>query len=464
MTDLSNDTLNISQDEAEYCARIDKEHVVHSWSAQDDGHQPTVITGGNGNYVWDSTGKRYLDFTSQAWYANIGHNNQRVLDAIAGAAGGIACVGGSATLPKSKLTEKILSLLPQNYDRIFYGCNGSDAIEAAIKTARLVTGRQNVISFWNAYHGSSMAATSVTGLKYLRVDFGEPVPGTIFVPPPYHYRSPLAGADQEETDARTVKYLKKTIEQAGPETVAAVIGEPFNATTGMVPGPDFWRKVRAVCDEYDLLLIGDEVVSGFGRTGRWFARDLYNYKPDIIVFAKGLTSGYLPLSAAVFNKKVTDGFVGRVWPHGLTYSGHTLCCAAALENLSVIEDEGLIENAASMGEHLAAGLRELQENHPCVGDVRSIGLYGAIELVVDRETKEPFPPDARLADGDGPAPGIALETAALLNGKGILVNALRVQGIVKFSPPLTITSKEIDLVMAELDVALSRADALVRQR
>lgn len=445
--------------EFERWAAIDQGALMHSWAVQND-YAPQIAMKAEGNYVWDHTGRRYLDFTAQQWHANVGHNHPRVVNAIADAASNLASVSAMATRPRLELADKILSLMPESYSRVYFGSNGSDANETALKTARLITGRQGVISFWNAYHGGSMAATSVTGLAYLRAGFGQPVPGTHLVPGPYHYRSPLAGATQSETEQRTVDFIRQTIEYAGPETIAAVIGEPFNATAGMVPSPTFWRKIRALCDEFGILLIGDEVVAGFGRTGRWFGCDYYDYEPDIVTFAKGMTSGYLPLSAAVFRRNITEQLEGTLWPHGFTYSGNTLCCVAGLANIAVIEEENLVERAAEMGDVLKDGFETLKANHPCVGDVRCIGLYAAIELVQDRATKAAFPDDCRLEADNDKAPGIAVEVANLLKARGILVNAMRVQGIVKVSPPLTITREEVERVVSELDDILTRVDAL----
>lgn len=444
-------------EEFQRLADIDRRELMHSWAVQSE-HDPQVAIHADGNYVWDHDGRRYLDFTAQQWHANIGHNDNRVLDAVIQAATGLSSVSSFATGPRLELAHKILDLLPRSYSRVFFGCNGSDATEAALKTARLATGRQGVVSFWNAYHGASMAATSATGLRNLRTGFGQPVPGTIFVPGPYHYRSPIAGATQDETDQRTVDYIRQAVEQAGPESIAALIGEPFNATAGIVPGRGFWPAVRELCDEYGIVLIGDEVVAGFGRTGHWFARDYYDYEPDIIVFAKGLTSGYLPLSAAVFRRNITDRIDDILWPHGLTYSGHTLCCVAGLANIAVIEQDGLVDHAAKMGRMLSEGLEALRERHASVGDVRSLGLYGAIELVADRDAKTPFPSETQLEPGHDEPPGVALEIASILRRRGVLVNAMRVEGIVKFSPPLTIQPEEITFVLDSLDDVLSRVD------
>jgi taurine--2-oxoglutarate transaminase len=444
----------------DHLVRLDREHVMHNWAVQAE-YTPEFIVRADGNYVWSAAGDRYLDFTAQQWHASVGHNNQAVLGAIKDAVNDLAAISSFATPPRAKLAEKLLSLLPAGYSRIFFGSNGSDANEAAIKTARMVTGRQGVISFWNAYHGASMAATSATGLPYLRTGFGQPVPGHYYVPAPYHYRSPIAGRDQDETDSNTIEYIRRTIEQIGPETIAAIIGEPFNATAGIIPGWTFWSGLREVCDEHGILLIGDEVVTGFGRSGTWFARDQFAYEPDVIVLAKGLTSGYLPLSAAVFHRRVTEKVDTELWAHGLTYAGHPVCCAAALANIAAIEEQGLIAHAAEMGEHLRQGLSTLKADHPSVGDVRCMGLYGAIELVANRSTKTPFPAETRIEPGDAPAKGVALEIGDILKRRGILVNAMRVEGIVKCSPPLTIQRDEIDLVLEELDRVLGQLDRFV---
>lgn len=448
----------------EHLQRIDERHVVHSWMVQDE-YSSEIMTEAEGLYYCTTEGKRFLDFTSQAWFANVGHRNRRVMNAIVLQVEELACVHGLSTRPKLQLTEKLLGLLPGSYERIFYGLNGSDAIEIALKVARLVTGRQDVIAFHDEYHGASMGAASVTGVSRWRARTGTPVPGSIFVPSPYHYRSPLAGGTQEQTDQNTIDYLRFTIEKQGADTIAAVIGEPILTGTpagGVVPGLQYWRGVRRLCDEYGIMLISDEIVTAFGRTGHWFARDYYGYEPDVICLAKGLTSGYLPLSAAVFRDSVAERFQGRLLPHGLTYTGHPVCCAAALANVSVIEDDGLIENASSMGATLAAALQRLQQDHPCVGDARSLGLFAALELVSDRNTKASFPPWAVIGDGGKsatPQVPMGAQVAAALRNKGIIIRGAG--DIIKFAPPLTVSEEEIARVATELDEALSLADKYV---
>lgn len=443
----------------EALTRIDREHVVHSWTVQDD-YESKVIVGGQGHEFWDAGGRRYLDFTSQAWYANIGLGSEVVARAVAEQVAGAANIYGYGTLPKLRLTEKLLALLPSRYQRVFFGCNGSDAIESALKIARMITGRQTVIAFWGEYHGAAMGATSVTGLPGWMVDTGAPVPGTVFVPSPYHYRSPFGGPSQDDTDRLTLEFLRRTIEREGPETIAAVLGEPL-PTSGIacVPGPDYWRGVRALCDQYGLLLISDEIVSGFGRTGHWFARDHYDYEPDIICLAKGLTSGYLPLSAAVFRDDVAERFQSMTFRHGLTYAGHPVCCAAALANIEVLERRGLVGNAAAQGGRLTHELAVLAERHPSVGCATNLGLFAVIELVQDAERKLPFPDDLGLDGKPGTAAGMGGRVVAALLDRGIVVRGA--PECVAFAPPLGVTDDEIDRVMGALSEVLTQVDRLV---
>jgi taurine--2-oxoglutarate transaminase len=434
---------------------VDEDCVIHSWMAQDD-YRARMVVGAEGNYFWDSEGRRLLDFTSQAWYCGIGHGDRRVAEAIARQAHELPTIYGFGTRPKLELTERLLGLLPVDYGAVFYGCNGSDAVEAALKIARLVTGRQNVVAFHGEYHGASMGATSVTGLPGMRSGTGQPVPGTVFVPSPYHYRSPLAGATQAETDRATVDFLGQTLLQMDPGTVAALVGEPFSSGGGaVVPGPDYWKQVRALCDQYGIVLVADEIVSGFGRTGHWFARDHYDYVPDILCLAKGLTSGYLPLSAAVVTRSMLERFRGRPLPHGLTYSGHAVCCAAALATLDVIDGDDLVARAAKSGHHLAERLVELSERHPCVGHVQSLGLFAVIELVGDPATKAPLPGSAIVAE-DLPAGAPGSQLVSWMERHGIVVRGR--DSLVKVAPPLTVTTEEIDLAFDRLGEGLERLD------
>jgi taurine--2-oxoglutarate transaminase len=429
----------LSPAEVSTLQQVDRDHIVHSWTAQ-RAYVPKLVTRAAGNYFWDADGRRYLDFTSEAWYANIGHGEQRVARAVAAQVEQLACIYRFGTEPKLRLATKLLSLLPAGYRQIFFGCNGSDAVEFALKLARLVSGRQSVISFYGQYHGASMGATSVTGIPGWRSKIGQGVPGTIFVPAPSHRdRAPASGDGQEEIEADTLAYLRRTIEQTGPEAIAAVLGEPFTtAGPAVFPSRRYWKRVRALCDEYDLLLIADEVVSGFGRTGHWFARDYYDYEPDILCFGKGLTSGYLPLSATVFSAAVAERFADEVLPHGLTYSGHPVCCAAALANLQVIEEDDLVANARMMGAYLANGLHDLRTDHPIVGRAESLGLFAVLELESQRSSAE----GAEL----GP------DVMRVAEERGVIVRGA--EDRVAFAPPLTITKAELDVGLGVLDEAL----------
>jgi taurine--2-oxoglutarate transaminase len=358
------------------------------------------------------------------------------------------------------LAEKLLSLLPSSFERVFFGLNGSDAVEAALKIARLVTGRPDIIAFHHAYHGSSAGAMSVGGLARNRVM--PEVPGTIHVYPPYHYRSPLAGPTQEETEERTVAYLRKTIEAAGPENVAAVIGEPvMGSGVGVVPGREYWRKVSELCGEYGLLLIADEVITGFGRLGYWFARDYYDYLPDIMTLGKGLTSGYLPLSATVFRNNVCDLLEDRFLPHGLTNANHALCSAVGLANIAVIEEDDLIMIARARGDDLSKRIMDLADRHVCVGDVRHLGLFCVIELVQDPDSKSPFPIGARLEDGRYGEDDMSLQVRAAMYERGIRITAFRTNGIVALVPPLRIEVDEINRAVDALDEVLTMVDKLM---
>lgn len=436
---------------------IDRDQVLHSWGPQ-TAYEPKIIVGAQGCYYWDAEGRRYLDFISQAFYANIGHGERRVIDAITRQANQLVSVYSHGTIPKSRLTEKLLSLFPDSYGRVYFGSNGSDAVELALKVARLVTGRQNVVAFFDGYHGVSMGATSLSAEHRGRLGSGEPVPGTIFAPSPYHYRSPFQGVDQDDTDRRTVEFLRQVIEQAGPETVAAVIGEPYvTAGPGVIPGPAYWQQVRQLCDHYGILLISDEMITGLGRSGHWFARDHYDYEPDIICLGKGLSGGYAPISAAVFKTDVVEQFKDRHLPYGLTYAGHALSCAAALAAIDVIEQDKLIDQAVATSERLHDALRELQQNHPCIGDIRAIGLFVNIELVRNRDTKQPFPDNASIDNPDGPGgPGIAVHLGQRMRQHDIVIRAI--PNIIKLGPPLIIDWEEINRVTEQLDDVLTQVD------
>jgi 4-aminobutyrate aminotransferase-like enzyme len=438
-------------DEQAYSQALDRDRALFLHSFQSDAtYVPEVIARASGNYVWTADGRELLDFRSQAFFANVGHGERRVIDAVGDQLSRSGGIMNFATPAKLALGERLRGLLPESYGRFYFGLNGSDAIEVALKSARLLTGRQNVIAFQGEYHGATMGAASVSGARESRVGGGELVPGTILVPAPYHYRSPFGPGSPAEVEQRTVAFLRQTIDEVGADTIAAVVGEPFiSAGPGVVPGLGYWRQVEELCREQGIVLIADEVITGMGRSGAMFARDVYGYEPDILCLGKGLTGGYVPLSAVAFREPVGSELGQRFFPFVVTHAGHPVGCAAALACLDVIEDDDLVARGAEMGRQLHAAMLELAERHVCIGDVRSLGLFTNVEFVQDRATKTRFPEDAAV--------GVELERRLFDNG--VLVRGT--PHVLKLGPPLTIDRTEIDRVAELLDGHLEQLDQRV---
>jgi taurine--2-oxoglutarate transaminase len=447
----------MDSDTAAELTEIDRDRVLHSWGPQ-TAYTPSLVVGAEGCHFWDAQGRRYLDFTSQAFYANIGHGDRRVIAAITRQANELPSVYSHGTVPKSKLADKLLSLFPSSYGKVYFGSNGSDAVELALKVARLVTGRQNVVCFYDGYHGASMGATSVTAEHRGRLGAGELVPGTILAPTPYHYRSVLRGVDQDDTDRRTVAFLRQLIDQVGPRTVAAIIGEPYvTAGPGVVPGRMYWRQIRQLCDDYGILLISDEMITGFGRSGRWFARDHYDYEPDMICLGKGLSGGYAPISATVLKSDLVRRFADLPLPYGLTYAGHALSCAAALAVINVIEQDELIDRGIRISSVIGDALDELERKHACVGDVRRCGMFMSIEIVRDPESREQFSSEASLGDPEANnGPGIGVDVGQRMRERGIVIRAM--PNVLKLGPPLIVGRSEVDRAFGELNDLLALVD------
>jgi taurine---2-oxoglutarate transaminase len=434
--------------QAAYAEALDRDRALFLHSVQSDAtYVPEVIARASGNHVWTADGRKLLDFRSQAFFANIGHGDQRVIDAISDQLSRSGGIVNYATPAKLALGDRLRSVLPDSYERFYFGLSGSDAVELALRSARLLSGRQNVIAFQTEYHGATMGAASVSGARETRVGGGELVPGTILVPAPYHYRSPFGPGSPEEVEERAIAFLRQTIDEVGADTIAAVLGEPFiSAGPGVIPSHGYWRQVEALCREKGILLIADEVITGFGRSGKLFARDVYDYEPDIICMAKGLTGGYAPLSAVAFREPVGSELGGRFFPFILTHAGHPVGCAAALACLDVIEADDLVARSAEMGRHLHGAMLELAERHPSIGDVRSLGLFTNVEFVQDRPTKTCFPDDV--------SPGVELERR--LFDAGVLVRGT--PHVLKLGPPLTVEPNEINHVAELLDGQLDQLD------
>jgi len=428
-----------------------KVHNFFSWSAQ-DAVNPIAMVRGEGCYFWDADGRRYFDLNSQSMCMNIGHGERRVIDAIKAQAEELAYAGpGMVTRVRVELGEALATVTPPGLDHFFYGTGGADANENAVKMARAVTGRHKILARYRSYHGATYGAMSLTGDQ--RRWASEPgMAGVVRYYDPYKYRSLLyrEGDSDDEFTARCLAQIEETLMFEGPHTVAAILMETVTGTNGVIVPPDgYLQGVRALCDRYGILLICDEVMTGFGRTGAWFGVDHWGVVPDMITMAKGLTSAYLPLSAVAVNARVFDHFRTNVFYGGLTYSAHPICLAAALATLRVIQEDGLIGNAAAMGRVLADLLDELKAEHPAIGDVRSIGLLGCIELVKNRESKEPLAPYT----GGGE---VMPKLAAYLREHGVYTYVWR--NLLHTNPPLCVTEEQLRAVMAIVNDALTIAD------
>lgn len=435
----------------------DRAHVFHSWSAQEL-IDPLAVAGAEGSYFWDYDGRRYLDFTSGLVYTNIGYQHPKVVAAIQEQAARMTTFAPAfAVEARSEAARLIAERTPGDLDKIFFTNGGADAVEHALRMARLHTGRPKVLSAYRSYHGGTQQAVNVTGdPRRWASDSG--TAGVVHFWAPFLYRSRFYAETEEQECARALEHLETTIAFEGPSTIAAVILETIPGTAGvMPPPPGYLAGVRELCDKHGIVLVLDEVMAGFGRTGTWFAADLYDVVPDLMTFAKGVNSGYVPLGGVAISPEIAATFATRAYPGGLTYSGHPLACAAAVATINVMEEEGVVQNAASLGASVVGpGLRELAERHPSVGEVRGTGMFWAVELVRDRETREPLVP--YNASGEANAPMAAFAAAAKKAGLWPFVNMNRTHVV----PPLNTGEAELKEGLAALDAALSVADEYVR--
>src|SRR6187401_88607 len=366
---------------------LSRRHTLFEWSAQ-SAVDPIPVARAKGIYFWTPEGKRYIDFNSQLMCVNIGHGDERVIKAIQDQAATLAYANPfMATEPRAKLGEKLAAICPGDIDVFFFTNGGADAVENAVKLARLYTGRHKIMARYRSYHGATAAGMTLTGDP--RRWANEPgIPGVVRVLDPYH------GIQRGSDDAATsLAMIEEVIQLEGSHTIAAFILESVTGTNGiLIPPPGYMEGVRSLCDKYGILMIADEVMAGFGRTGRWFAIDHWNVVPDLITMAKGLTSAYVPLGAVGMRQKIADHFQDKVFSGGLTYNSHPLACATALATLQVYEDDRLIDNARRMGELMSELHAGLRAKHQAVGATRSIGLFGIVELVKARESMEPLAP------------------------------------------------------------------------
>lgn len=434
--------------------RNDRAHVFHSWSAQKL-LDPLVIAGGEGSWIWDEDGNRYLDFSSQLMNVNIGHQHPKLVAAIKAQADTLCTIAPiHANDARSEAARLIAEKAGGDLEMVFFTNGGAEANENAIRMARLHTGRHKVLATYRSYHGATAGSITLTGDP--RRWPSEPgVPGVVHVWGPYPYRSAFHATSPEEETERALAHLADTLMVEGAHTVAAIILEPVVGTNGiLVPPPGYLAGVRELCDRHGILLIADEVMAGFGRCGEWFSIQHWDVRPDLICFAKGVNSGYVPLGGVIISRAVADTFAERPYPGGLTYSGHPLACASAVASIGIFEEEGLVERSRDLGDRVAGpALRELADRHPSIGEVRGLGLFWALELVRDRETREPLVP----FNAAGPAAAPVAEVVAACRKRGLLVfshfNRIHVV------PPLVISEEDLRAGVAILDDALSLADA-----
>ncbi|MEV5988302.1 aspartate aminotransferase family protein [Streptomyces sp. NPDC052051] len=436
----------------------DRAHVFHSWSAQDL-IDPLAVAGAEGSYFWDYDGNRYLDFASGLVYTNIGYQHPKVVAAIQEQAGKLATFAPAFAIEaRSEAARLIAERTPGDLDKIFFTNGGADAVEHAVRMARLHTGRSKVLSAYRSYHGGTQQAVNITG-DPRRWPSDSGTAGVVHFWAPYLYRSRFYAETEQQECERALEHLETTIAFEGPGTIAALILETIPGTAGiMVPPRGYLAGVRDLCDKYGIVFVLDEVMAGFGRTGEWFAADLFEVTPDLMTFAKGVNSGYVPLGGVAISGKIAETFAKRPYPGGLTYSGHPLACAAAVATINVMAEEGVVANAAVVGAQvIEPGLRELAARHPSVGEVRGVGMFWALELVKNRETREPLVP--YNAAGEANAPMAAFAATAKANGLWPFVNMNRTHVV----PPCTITEAEAKEGLAALDTALSVADKYTEQ-
>ena len=433
--------------------RDDRAHVFHSWSAQ-KALQPVVVAGAEGSWFWDEDGRRYLDFSSQLININIGHQHPKVVAAIREQADQLCTIAPfHANATRSEAARLIAELAPGDLDMVFFTNGGAEATENATRMARLVTGRPKVLTTYRSYHGATGASITMTGDP--RRWASEPgFPGVVHFFGPYPYRSPFHSTSDAEECERALQHLDDVVNLEGPGTIAAVMLETVVGTNGILVPPDgYLAGVRALCDRHGIVMICDEVMAGFGRCGEWFAVDRWGVTPDLICFAKGVNSGYVPLGGVVISRRIADEFAERPYPGGLTYSGHVLGCAAAVASITAMKEEGVIEHARMLGtDVIGPELRELQSRHPSIGDVRGLGVFWAIELVRDRETREMFVPFN--ASGEAAAPMNELAAACKARGLWPFTHFNRIHVV----PPCTTSVDDVRHGIAILDEVLELAD------
>ena len=371
----------------------DRAHVFHSWSAQGT-LDPIDLVSGEGSYFWDSNGKKFLDFSSQLVNLNIGHQHPKLIAAIQEQAAKLCTVAPQfANEARSEAARLITELAPGDLNMVFFTNGGAEAAEYATRMAKLHTGRHKILTAYRSYHGSTAGAIALTG-DPRRWQNETGASGAVKFWGPYPYRSAFHSTSDAQECQRALEHLESVLMVEGPHTVAMIALETVVGTNGILVPPDgYLQGVRDLCNKHGIVMMCDEVMAGFGRCGEWFAVNKWNVTPDLICFAKGVNSGYIPLGGVVISQKIADTFKDRVFPGGLTYSGHPLACAAAVASINIFKEEKIVEHARMLGKDIIGpALEKIKAKHPCVGDVRGLGVFWAIELVKNRETREPYVP------------------------------------------------------------------------
>ena len=425
------------------------QYCLQSWSKQ-GGLNPIPVVKAEGIYFWDDKGTRYTDMSSQLVNLNLGFGNRAIVEAIKAQAESLCFVAPSyASEPRAALAKKIIDLMPGNMGKVFFTNAGADANENAVKMARMFTGRNKVLSRYRSYHGSTFGAGNLTG-EPRRYPLEPGIPGFVKFFDPYIYREPIEFANEEAATAYYLAKLEEQINYEGPGSIAAIVMETITGSNGvLIPPAGYLPGVRALCDKYGILMILDEVMTGWCRTGKMFAFEHYGIKPDMVTFAKGVTCGYVPLGGVVVSRAIAESFNDRFLSCGLTYSGHPLACAAGVACVDYYGQAGILANVNKVGAALASSLKEMLR-HPSVGDVRSIGLFAAVELVKDKKTRE-----ALVPYGCDPE-GIMGKINGRLKARGFMTYTH--ENVIIVAPPLIITEKQLAEELGKLDEVLCEVD------
>ena len=418
-----------------------RDYTLFSWSVQ-SAVDPILVTRAEGVHFWDSNEKQYIDLSSGLVNLNLGHQHPRLVKAIQDQAGKLCVIQPSmATEPRGRLGKLLMDVVPSNLKKAFFCTGGADANENAIKIARTFTKRTKLIARYKSYHGSTLGVAALTG-DYRRIPAEPTIPGVVHVFDPFCYRCPF-GQAKETCHRECIKHVEAVVQNEGPSTIAAIFMEGVTGIVNglFVPPADYWPAIREICTKYGIMLVADEVMSGFGRTGKWFAVNHWDVKPDIMTIAKGLTSGYIPMGAVLISEAISNFYEDKMLSNGLTYSAHTLGCAVGCASIEAYKEEHLIENSANLGKILGECLEDMKARHPSVGDVRYIGLFSTIELVKDRVTKEPL---------------VLPSIAKALKDRGI--STACPGNMIAITPPLVITEDQLRGALKIVDDVLNIAD------